>query len=538
MTPSLTLLTTPLLIGWLSLPLALFAIALFSNWSRNGGKLAYAWRFTERLLLAILAVSLMIGVLLWVDRRLVELGLPESGARFGLYPDGLAVWMSLMVAFIGWVILRYASDYLRGDPARNTFLPWFLTTLACVLLLIMTDHLLVLAGAWIGVSLALHQLLTLYPQRSEARLAAAQKFIASRLGDVCVIAGVLLLGHHYGSFRLPDLQPASQGALELPVDLAWASVLLALAALLKCAQIPFHGWLIRVMEAPTPVSALLHAGVINLGGFLWLRLHPAFPVFTPGHGLLLVVAGITLVVAVITMMTQTSVKHALAWSTVSQMGFMLFEIALGAYTLAFLHLLAHSLYKAHSFLACGRTVKVSACYAPETTPGVATVLLALASGVVGSGLLWLWPGLVEGRPVLGGVLVLAVIASVLAIPHGANRRTRGWVALMALALVPVYGALHAVLGLVFQPGAEISLPTWASVVAWSLLGVLLGLSALVVFAGTRAWLVPWQARFATGLNLDQPFERLTRRLASKALAGPAGRQHERDAYPFSAGEQS
>src|SRR5690606_16471890 len=162
---------------------------------------------------------------------------------------------------------------------------------------------------------------------------------------------------------------------------------------LKCAQLPFHGWLIRVMEAPTPVSALLHAGVVNLGGFLWLRLFPVFEGFTAGHMILLVVGGATAIVAVFTMMTQNSAKHSLVWSTNAQMCFMLFAIALGAYTLVLLHLLARSLSKAHSFLAVGRTVKVYRIAFSEHISKAQVVLALVASGLT-AGLLWQAPQLV------------------------------------------------------------------------------------------------------------------------------------------------
>ncbi|MEC7377875.1 MAG: proton-conducting transporter membrane subunit, partial [Pseudomonadota bacterium] len=366
--------------------------------------------------------------------------LVRLAARFGVYPDGVAVWMALMVAFVGWVILRYADNYLRQDPGRERFLPWFLVTVGSVLVLVLTNHLLILAGAWIGVSLALHHLLTLYPDRPEARVAAVQKFIVSRVGDALVITGVLALYLHYDTFLLPDMvqnmvqsQAARAGG---STALTVASVALALAAALKCAQIPFHGWLIRVMEAPTPVSALLHAGVINLGGFLWLRLFPVFDGFTTGHMILLVVGGFTAVVAVLTMMTQFSVKHALAWSTCAQMGFMLFEIGMGAYTLALLHLLAHSLYKAHSFLASGRTVVVSSARKLPELPAGRRMSFGLATGLVAAAILWWAPWIVEYNPVFGLLLVLAVAASAMGIPAGATNGVKLRGAAMAVALVP------------------------------------------------------------------------------------------------------
>jgi len=129
-----------------------------------------------------------------------------------------------------------------------------------------------------------------------------------------------------------------------------------LAAVLKCAQFPFHGWLIQVMEAPTPVSALLHAGIVNAGAFLVIRMSPIMSLSAPAMDALAVIGLTTLAVASLVMLTQTSIKVSLAWSTSAQMGFMLLEAGLGLYSLALLHLVAHSLYKAHAFLASGSSV--------------------------------------------------------------------------------------------------------------------------------------------------------------------------------------
>jgi len=319
-------LSTLVLLAWLVVPASLLALAGFSAWTRNPLKQNHCWHLAEKLLVFSMAATCLIAALLLVDVQssVTTSSMALAGRWLGLYPAGVAAWMALMVGFVAWVILRFSERYLRGDPGRERFLPWFLLTIACVLVLVMTNNLLVLAGAWVGVSISLHHLLTLYPERPQARMAAVQKFIVSRAGDALVVGGVLLLYIHHGTFYLPEMIQAQNAAPSSSIALTLASVALALAAILKCAQMPFHGWLLRVMEAPTPVSALLHAGVINLGGFLWLRLFPVFDGFTAGHLILLTIGGLTAVIAVLTMMTQYSVKHALAWSTCAQMGFMLF----------------------------------------------------------------------------------------------------------------------------------------------------------------------------------------------------------------------
>ncbi|WP_372925864.1 NADH-quinone oxidoreductase subunit L [Marinobacter sp.] len=508
---------------WLAVPLCLFAVALFSARSTDALKLNHCWRFASRLLAASMLITVFIGLQMMADTRLPDggFGLAEVAVRFGLYTDGIATWMALMVAFIGWAILRFADNYLRGDPGRERFLPWFLTTITCVLILAFTNNLLVLAGAWVGVSLALHNLLTLYPDRPQARLAAVQKFIVSRTGDALVIGGVMLLYHHYGTFRLPEMTAMQAANPSDSNALTAAAIVLALAAVLKCAQIPFHGWLLRVMEAPTPVSALLHAGVINLGGFLWLRLFPVFDGFTAGHMILLVVGGTTAVIAVITMMTHYSVKHALAWSTCAQMGFMLFEIGMGAYTLALLHLLAHSVYKAHSFLAAGRTVRVSAAEVFTELPVRSRLLWASFTASLAS-LMLLWqPWLVEGNPVFGALLVLAVASAAMGMPRGTDARARACIAGLALMLVPVYALLHALLGSAVPEHATFALPVAAWVVGFALLAVLALMSLVVALAPRARPMASLHRHFSHGLYLDLPFDQLTRRLASQALNAPA-----------------
>ena len=508
---------------WLLLPVGLFLLAGLTGWLKNPLKVNHCWRLAGWALLASMAVSVVMGILLLIQpytggdsNRLATLG-----GRFGLYPDGIAVWMATMVAFIGWVILRFADNYLSQDPGRDRFLPWFLVTVASVLVLVFTNHLLILAGAWIGVSLALHHLLTLYQDRPQARMAAVQKFIVSRVGDALVVFGVVALYLHYGTFYLPDIIQNEGARAGGSTALTVASVVLALAAVLKCAQIPFHGWLIRVMEAPTPVSALLHAGVINLGGFLWLRLFPVFDGFTAGHMILLVIGGMTAVVAVLTMMTQYSVKHALAWSTCAQMGFMLFEIGMGAYTLALLHLLAHSLYKAHSFLASGRTVAVSAATPFPESPSANRLSWAGLTGLLAAAILVQFPWIVENNPVFGALLVLAVSAAAMGIPAGATKAVKLKLAGLAVLLVPLYSLLHFLIGPAVPEQEGFAIPGIALGTGVTLVTLLAVCSLMIVFGARFPATRALGVHFLQGLYLELPFDRLTRFLAAEALKVPA-----------------
>lgn len=158
-------------------------------------------------------------------------------------------------------------------------------------------------------------------------------------------------------------------------------MLLVGTAVLKSAQFPFHGWLTEVMETPTPVSALLHAGVINAGGFLVLRFAGIISLSTPSLEALVVVGAFTALFGSVVMLTQTSVKASLAYSTIAQMGFMLLQCGLGAFSAALLHILAHSLYKAHAFLSSGSIIdlaRASWSPSPSGPPHPARLLIAIA----------------------------------------------------------------------------------------------------------------------------------------------------------------
>ena len=234
-------------------------------------------------------------------------------------------------------------------------------------------------------------------------------------------AALALIGVTLQTLEIDEVLARVRALPALPLDLRAAAVLLVLSALIKCAQLPLHGWLMQVMEAPTPVSALLHAGVVNLGGFVLLRLAPLLSDADGARVVLGVVASSSAVVAALIMMTRISVKVMLAWSTCAQMGFMLLQIALGAYDLALLHLLAHSLYKAHAFLSAGGTVeaaRLKQMMSPRQPVGLAASLAAAAAGfgtVALAAALWrVRPGEAPALVALGSVLSLALTPLLLA----------------------------------------------------------------------------------------------------------------------------
>ena len=327
---------------------------------------------------------------------LAEPGKPEA------LPPGLAVtltgaWVAVLVQVLGTVIGVFSARYLQGEPGQPRYVAALAGVLAAVHLMLVADHWLVLIAAWAAVGLALQHLLCFYGDRPFALLAAHKKRLADRLADGLLIAAAALAWHEVGSGSLSGLWRHLE-AHAPSLALQASAVCLAMAVVLRTALLPVHGWLIQVMEAPTPVSALLHAGVINLGGFVLIRFAPLLAAAPIARWLLVGTGLVTAVLAGLVMLTRVSIKVRLAWSTVAQMGFMVMECGLGLYTLALLHLIGHSLYKAHAFLAAAGTVESTRLRTMRdaAAPSVASLIAApLGAAALVAALLWLhamlWP---------------------------------------------------------------------------------------------------------------------------------------------------
>ncbi len=273
--------------------------------------------------------------------------------------DLVSLVMLALVSFIGWVVLRYAGTFLDGEVRQGPFIGWMTATLSAVLFLVQSGTLLQLLIGWVATSLLLHQLLLFYPERIGAQRAARKKFIVSRTSDVILVGAAVLLGISFGTGDIATILATARAGEGQPATIA-AAGLLAFAALLKSAQFPAHGWLTEVMETPTPVSALLHAGVVNAGGFLLIRFADVMMEAPLVLAMLVMVGGFTALFASLVMLTQSAVKTSLAWSTIAQMGFMILQCGLTLFPIALLHIVAHSLYKAHAFLASGSAIETVA----------------------------------------------------------------------------------------------------------------------------------------------------------------------------------
>lgn len=362
-------------------PLVLLAVAALAikTPGRRPGQLP---RLSEAAALGALALSVFGAVQLLAAGPAI-IALFGGPALLALRLDPVSATMTVLVAFIGWVVMRYSRTYLDGEDHEGAFHGLMLATLAAVLLLVQAGSLAVLVLAFAAIGLGLRQLLLFYPDRAPARRAAAKFSLVWHAGDAALLLAAILLWTAFGTADIASLTEAAAAGMPLAGHLAVA--LLILAAALKTATFPLHGWLTEVMEAPTPVSALLHAGIINAGGFL-LILSAGIVQSSPGAMAALAMAGgFTALFGAVVMLTQSAVKTALAWSTVAQMGFMLLQCGLGLWALALLHIVAHALYKAHAFLSSGGAVQAVASIrrpGPVAVPSPGAVAKAFLLAVV------------------------------------------------------------------------------------------------------------------------------------------------------------
>jgi NAD(P)H-quinone oxidoreductase subunit 5 len=344
-----------------------------------------------------------------------QLNLAEAGPfSLSLRLDALSAIMVILISFLGLVVTRYSVNYLDGDVRQARFSRWLCATVCSALLLVLSGNLVQFSFFWLTTSLCLHQLLTFYPDRRSGMRAAKQKFFISRCSEICLFGAILLTWKVFGSFEFSEIFAKAaehKGTMELHLLCGF----LALAALMRSAQFPFHTWLPDTMDTPTPVSALMHAGIINAGGFLMVRMSPVMVMSSPTLNILALTGAFTAIFAGVVMMTQTSIKRSLAWSTISQMGFMMLQCGLGAFALAVLHIVAHSLYKAHAFLSSGSIVSRSRSgWVPTGRPAtrIAVLVFSLAASVVvGLGVGALlgvhWDGN-SGIILLGSIFMMAV----------------------------------------------------------------------------------------------------------------------------------
>ncbi len=389
----------------------------------------------------------------WIDLSWGS-GVGEAGdrwhglqANFALYLDGLSAYWILFVTFLGTLIALYASEYMQDDLGTGYCrffggVSIFLFAMGC---LVLGENLLMLYLGWEGVGLASYLLIGYYYRKPEAVAAAKKAFIMNRIGDVGLALGVYLIWLEYGSLSYDALFTAlSAGDTGAGQYEGWAAALipwcLMLGAFGKSAQLPLYVWLPDAMEGPTPVSALIHAAtMVTAGIYLIARTMPLFLMnqAAGGHALEVVawVGGLTALLAATIGMAQYDIKRVMAYSTVSQLGYMFMGLGVLTSFGACYHVLTHAFFKALLFLCCGAVMHgfggqldLRKLGGLRRVPGWGVVCWTM---LIGS--LWL-----AGLPGTAGYFSKDIILAQAFITEGAGFRVLGWIGIATAGLTAYY----------------------------------------------------------------------------------------------------
>jgi len=269
--------------------------------------------------------------------------------------DGLAALVSLAVGVVAFLVQLYSVDYLRGDPRYSSYAAFVSLFTAAMLLVVFADDLIVLLVGWEVMGICSYFLIGHHWEQEDARAGAVKAIIVTRVGDVPFLFGIFTLGIAAGSFEVDRLLA---WATDHPGRTVTVATLLLLCGVVgKSAQFPLHTWLPDAMAGPTPISALIHAATMVAAGiYLVARLYDAFVVAPATLAVMAVIATVTMLGAALAAFAQRDIKRVLAYSTVSQLAYMLGALAAGSVPAATFHLLTHAAFKALLFLAAGSVI--------------------------------------------------------------------------------------------------------------------------------------------------------------------------------------
>ena len=368
---------------WLlpAIPAAIFALlALFNRaMPRGGDGLA---------ILGMLAV-VVLGLLVLLDfQSAFEGGLFAPGAghvyafewarignslliEFSTYVDGITVLMIVVVSVVTLMVMLYSVGYMKGEPRYGWYFAMLSGFSAAMLMLVTSGNLLLLYLSWEAVGLASYLLIGFYWERQTAAEAAKKAFITTRIGDVGLLIGIILLWRGAGSFDIQEIIEAARAGGFDNLYLTVAMLFLFAGAAGKSAQFPLHVWLPDAMEGPTPVSALIHAATMVVAGvYLVARMMPVFDEVLIARDVVLYIGLTTAVMGATMGLVTSDIKRVLAYSTISQLGFMFVALGVGSVTAAMFHLFTHAFFKSLLFLGSGSVIHASGAQVVEELGGL------------------------------------------------------------------------------------------------------------------------------------------------------------------------
>ena len=279
--------------------------------------------------------------------------------EIAFYLDALSLVMVMVVTFVSFLIHVYSVEFMRGDEGYSRFFAYMNLFVASMVTLLLADNLLLLYLGWEGVGLCSYLLIGFWYQDPVNGRAGRKAFIVTRVGDTAMAVGLFLLFYSLGTLHIQDLMHAAQSRWSVgsPYAIAAAALLLG-GAVGKSAQLPLQTWLPDAMAGPTPTSALIHAAtMVTAGVYLIARTHILFELAPPVQFAVAVVGASTLLLAGFSALTQNDIKRVLAYSTISQIGYMFLALGVGAWGAAIFHFMTHAFFKALLFLAAGIVIE-------------------------------------------------------------------------------------------------------------------------------------------------------------------------------------
>jgi NADH-quinone oxidoreductase subunit L len=278
----------------------------------------------------------------------------DLNIRIGLLIDSLTAVMAVVVTLVSLMVQIYSQGYMHGDPGYHRYFAFMSLFTACMLGLVLMDNIFAMFFFWEGVGLGSYLLIGFWFHKPSAANAAKKAFIVTRLGDFGFLAAILVIFAQTGTFNTTELYTlVATGALA-GTTLTWVAIGIFAGAVGKSAQFPLHVWLPDAMEGPTPVSALIHAAtMVAAGVFLVARFFPLFEHSEVAITLVAVIGAFTAIFAASIGLVMTDIKRVLAYSTISQLGYMMLGLGLGGVAVGIFHLFTHAFFKSLLFLGAG-----------------------------------------------------------------------------------------------------------------------------------------------------------------------------------------
>ncbi len=283
-------------------------------------------------------------------------------APFGFYLDQLSMIMVLVVTGVGFLIHVYSVGYMAHEGGYYRFFAYLNLFMFFMLTLVLANNYLLMFVGWEGVGLASYLLIGFYFSKDSAANAGKKAFIVNRIGDFAFLIGMFLLIQHFGTLNFGGVDGVFHKVSQLGVDSGWgwltiAAICLLIGATGKSAQVPLYIWLPDAMEGPTPVSALIHAAtMVTAGIYMIARSHAIFNLAPHALEIVAIIGCLTAIFAATMGLAQTDIKRVLAYSTVSQLGYMVMACGVAAYTAGIFHLMTHAFFKALLFLGAGSVI--------------------------------------------------------------------------------------------------------------------------------------------------------------------------------------